>query len=83
MVREAMQAGAIGFASSFSPNHSGYGGRPMPSTIASEAELRALTGVLGEMNRGVFMMATGSRATPDIMESIAETTNGPPTFPPC
>jgi N-acyl-D-amino-acid deacylase len=77
MVREAMQAGAIGFASSFSPNHSGYGGRPMPSTIASEAELRALTGVLGEMNRGVFMMATGSRATPDIMESIAETTKRP------
>jgi hypothetical protein len=36
-----------------------------------------LTGVLGEMNRGVFMMATGSRATPDIMESIAETTKRP------
>ena len=69
-VRQAMAAGAIGFASSFSPNHSGYGGRPMPSTIASEAELRALTGVLGEVGRGVFMMATGSRATPDIMESI-------------
>lgn len=77
LVREAMQAGAIGFASSFSPNHSGFGGRPMPSTIASEAELRALTNVLGEMNRGVFMMATGSRATPDIMESIAEATQRP------
>lgn len=77
LVREAMQAGAIGFASSFSPNHSGFGGRPMPSTIASEEELRALTNVLGEMNRGVFMMATGSRATPDIMESIAEATQRP------
>ncbi|MEY2804505.1 MAG: hypothetical protein RL657_1841 [Pseudomonadota bacterium] len=78
-VRQAMSAGAIGFASSFSPNHSGYGGRPMPSTIASEAELRALTGVLGEQGRGVFMMATGSRATPDIMESIAADT-GRPTY---
>ena len=76
-VRQAMAAGAIGFASSFSPNHSGYGGRPMPSTIASEAELRALTGVLGEVGRGVFMMATGSRATPDIMESIAADTGRP------
>jgi N-acyl-D-aspartate/D-glutamate deacylase len=69
-VRAALRAGAIGFASSFSPNHSGYGGRPMPSTIASEDELRALTAVLGEERTGVFMMATGSRATPDIMESI-------------
>jgi len=70
-LREAMQAGAIGFASSFSPNHSGYGGLPMPSTIASEEELRALTHVLNESGKGVFMMATGSRATPELMESIA------------
>src|SRR5258705_4011821 len=37
-VREALEAGAIGFASSFSPNHSGWGGRPMPSTIATDGE---------------------------------------------
>jgi len=77
MVRDAMDHGAIGFASSFSPNHSGYGGIPMPSTIASEAELRALTSVLGEKKKGVFMMATGTRASPDIMESIAEDTGRP------
>ncbi len=77
LVREAMDAGAIGFASSFSPNHSGFGGRPMPSTIASEAELRSLTGVLGEVGRGVFMSATGSRATPEMMESIAAATGRP------
>ncbi|MBL8382684.1 MAG: amidohydrolase family protein [Burkholderiales bacterium] len=79
LVREAMDAGAIGFASSFSPNHSGFGGRPMPSTIATEAELRALTGVLGEVGRGVFMSATGSRATPEVMESISAS-NGRPSF---
>ena len=67
LVRDAMDQGAIGFASSFSPNHSGYGGIPMPSTIASESELRALAGVLGEKNKGVFMMATGTRASPDRM----------------
>jgi N-acyl-D-amino-acid deacylase len=70
LLREAMDAGAIGFASSFSPNHSGYGGRPMPSTIASESELRALTSVLGEVGHGVFMSATGARLTPQVMESI-------------
>jgi N-acyl-D-aspartate/D-glutamate deacylase len=77
LLREAMDAGAIGFASSFSPNHSGYGGRPMPSTIATDAELRALTGVLGEVGRGVFMSATGSRLTPQKMEAIAAETKRP------
>ena len=77
MVRDAMDHGAIGFASSFSPNHSGFGGIPMPSTIASETELRALTSVLGEKKKGVFMMATGTRGSPDIMESIAEDTGRP------
>jgi len=79
LVREAMGAGAIGFASSFSPNHSGYGGRPMPSTIATEDELRALTGAMGEAGRGVFMMATGSRATPEVMEAITAA-NGRPSY---
>lgn len=77
LVRDAMDHGAIGFASSFSPNHSGYGGIPMPSTIASENELRALTSVLGEKNKGVFMMATGTRASPDVMESIVQDTGRP------
>jgi N-acyl-D-aspartate/D-glutamate deacylase len=77
MVAEALDAGAIGFASSFSPNHSGWGGRPMPSTIASDEELRALVGVLGEKQRGVFVMATGPRASPQFMESIAGATGRP------
>jgi N-acyl-D-aspartate/D-glutamate deacylase len=76
-LREALEAGAIGFASSFSPNHSGYGGRPMPSTIATEDELRALVGVLGEAGRGVFAMAAGARATPELMESLAAQTGRP------
>jgi N-acyl-D-aspartate/D-glutamate deacylase len=77
MVREALQAGAIGFASSFSPNHSGWGGNPMPSTIASDAELHALVGVLKEQKKGVFVMATGPRGTPEFMESIAAQTGRP------
>jgi N-acyl-D-aspartate/D-glutamate deacylase len=71
LVKEAMAAGAIGFASSFSPNLSGWGGRPMPSTIAADDELLALADVLGERRRGVFVMATGPRATPEFMESLA------------
>ena len=77
LVEEAMDAGAIGFASSFSPNHSGWGGRPMPSTIATDDELRTLVGVLGQKGKGVFVMATGPRATPAFMESIAAETGRP------
>ena len=77
IVSEAMDAGAAGFASSFSPNHSGWGGCPMPSTTASDEELRSLAGVLGEKGRGIFVMATGPRATPQFMESIAADTGRP------
>lgn len=77
LVVEAMQAGAIGFASSFSPNHSGYGGRPMPSTVATDYELQVLTDAMAENGNGVFMSATGSRLSPDKMEAIVERTGRP------
>ncbi|UCH49288.1 MAG: amidohydrolase family protein [Betaproteobacteria bacterium] len=77
MVRDAIASGAIGFASSFSPNHSGYGGRPMPSTIASDAELRALMQPLREAEKGMFVMASGSRGTPEYLESLAADTGRP------
>ena len=77
LVREAMDAGAIGFASSFSPNHAGWAGKPMPSTIASDQELKALTAELKD--KGIFVMATGPRATPEYMEEISAA-NGRPAF---
>lgn len=77
LVREAMDAGAVGFASSFSPNHFGYAGAPMPSTIASIEELRTLIHAMARSRRGVFMMATGTRATPDLMETFAAETGRP------
>ena len=77
LVAEALEAGAIGFASSFSPNHSGWGGRPMPSTIATDDELKSLARVLGEKRRGIFVMATGPRATPEFMEALAAETGRP------
>jgi N-acyl-D-amino-acid deacylase len=77
LLREAMQAGAAGFASSFSPNHSGWGGRPMPSTIARDEEMNALVQELKDCKRGIFVMATGSRATPEYMEAIAAETGRP------
>lgn len=77
LVREAMAAGAAGFASSFSPNHSGWAGRPMPSTIAGDDELLALTDELKACGKGVFVIAAGPRATPEFMEDIAARTRRP------
>ena len=76
-VKEALDAGAIGFASSYSPNHLGWKGVPMPSTIASDSEVRELAGLMKGMGRGVFQIASGARGTVDVMESIAGVTGGP------
>ncbi len=76
-VKEALDAGAIGFASSFSPNHMGWKGVPMPSTIASDDEVRTLAGLMKGRGHGVFQMASGSRGTVEVMESIAKASGGP------
>jgi len=76
LVRDALRHGAIGFASSWSPNHSGFNGVPMPSTIASEGEVRSLVGVLGEEKRGVFQMAAGNKEVA-FFESVAAATSRP------
>ena len=49
---DAMDKGAIGLGASYSLNHSGYGGVPMPSTIAPMSELDALVGAMGPRGQG-------------------------------
>src|SRR6185369_1775036 len=48
LVLEAVRAGAIGFATSTLEQHNGENGVPMPSRLADEGEMLALTGALGE-----------------------------------
>ncbi len=77
MVAEALEAGAIGFATSTSINHNGDGGIPMPSRLADEAELRALVGTLGEAGRGVFQLTVGPGVTVPFLEELAAETGRP------
>jgi N-acyl-D-aspartate/D-glutamate deacylase len=77
IVREAMEAGAIGFATSTSPSHNGASGDPMPSRLASEDELEALVGVLGEVGRGIFMLTKGGGTSIAFLESLAARTSRP------
>jgi N-acyl-D-aspartate/D-glutamate deacylase len=53
LVREGMAAGALGFATSLSPGHVGEGGRPVPSRLASRAEIGALVLAMAKGGCGV------------------------------
>jgi len=77
LVRDGMDAGAIGFSTSTSVNHHGDRGVPMPSRLADESELRTLVGVLGEKGRGVFQVTVGPNLTTEVMESLAAENNCP------
>ena len=70
LVAEGMGTGAIGFATSTSPAHNGDGGIPMPSRLADDAELFALTGALRN-TRGVFMLTKGGETKVSFLEEIA------------
>ena len=61
VVREAIAAGAAGFASSSSGTHSGDEGRPVPSRLADVREVEALLAPLAELGRGVAELLPGER----------------------
>src|SRR6185312_6246913 len=68
LVSEAMSLGAIGLGASYSPNHSGWGGIPMPSTISDIGEFEALVGAMGGPGRGVVEIASGTVPVDTIAE---------------
>jgi hypothetical protein len=53
IVREAVQAGAAGFATSFAVTHRGADGRPIPSRWAERDEIYALCKAVADAGRGV------------------------------
>src|SRR5262245_54986889 len=77
IVRDAMRAGAVGFASSTSPSHNGEGGLPMPSRLADERETRALVAAMGESGRGVYMLTKGAQTPLSFLESLAAASGRP------
>jgi N-acyl-D-amino-acid deacylase len=64
IVREAMQAGAAGFATSFAPTHRGAEGKPVPSRLADRTEVESLLAVLSEVGRGVAAFTPGDLMGP-------------------
>jgi len=59
-VREAMEAGAVGLATSFAPTHVGIGGKPICSRLAELSEFEAMAKELASLGRGVIEATLGS-----------------------
>ena len=58
-VREAMEAGAVGLATSFAPTHVGVDGKPVCSRLAELSELEAMASELSKLGRGVIEATLG------------------------
>ena len=77
LVRGAMAAGAVGFASSTSPAHNGEGGLPMPSRLADDDEMMALICSMGEGGRGVYMVTKGGQMPVPFLEKMSAQSGRP------
>jgi len=77
LVREAMSAGAIGFASSTSPAHNGEGGLPMPSRLADDEEMMQLTLAMSSQGGGVYMVTKGGQMPMSFLQSLSESSGRP------
>jgi N-acyl-D-aspartate/D-glutamate deacylase len=59
LVRQGMEAGAVGFSTNQNPRHMREDKKPVASRLASKEELASLLDVLGEMNAGVVQLSGG------------------------
>ena len=80
VVADALDAGAIGFASSSSPTHNGANGRPVPSRLADYDELLALALPLSDAGRGVIALAPGGPDSQAEMQRLQRDVHRPITW---
>jgi N-acyl-D-aspartate/D-glutamate deacylase len=73
LVTEALEAGALGFATSRANTHVGYGGRPVPSRMATPEEIIEIAQALGDVS-GVMQATQGRGLSHDEFARVAETT---------
>lgn len=89
LVREAIEAGALGVSTSRVLGHKAMDGEPVPGTFAAEEELFALGNALKEAGEGVFELAPAgadgqglveARKEVDWMGRLSAATGRPITF---
>jgi N-acyl-D-aspartate/D-glutamate deacylase len=65
-LRDAIDAGAIGFSTSRSEHHETSDNRPVASRLAAWSEVEALVGVLGDAGAGIFEITQGEMLAADL-----------------
>lgn len=89
IVKEGIEAGALGLSTSRTIAHRAIDGEPVPGTFAAEDELFGLGRMLGEVGQGVFELAPAGVMGEDLaaperemewMRRLAEATGRPVTF---
>jgi N-acyl-D-amino-acid deacylase len=80
LMREAMEAGAIGFGTSVSVSHNGYAGKPVPSRQATVEEMDALVSVMGDMKRGLMQITIGREFSTRHMAEVSRKYGVPVTW---
>jgi N-acyl-D-amino-acid deacylase len=80
LMREAMEAGAIGFGTSVSVSHNGYAGKPVPSRQATVEEMDALVSVMGDMKRGLMQITIGREFSTRHMAEVSRKYGIPVTW---
>ena len=72
IVKDGMEAGALGFSTSRTIVHKAASGDPMPGTFAAEDELFGIGRVLGDMGTGIFELAPVGAAGEDAIGARQE-----------
>jgi N-acyl-D-amino-acid deacylase len=83
IVREAIEAGALGFSTSRTRLHLSKDGEPVPGTFANADELIAIGKAIGEAGHGVFEIASDMAPAEDEfawMKELSRTTGVPVTY---
>jgi N-acyl-D-aspartate/D-glutamate deacylase len=80
IVREAVAAGAAGFATSRAPTHVGYAGKPVPSRLADAAEIGEIARALGDVGSGIVQATAGPGLFFDEFTEITRSTGRPLTW---
>ena len=73
LVTEALEAGALGFATSRANTHVGYEGRPVPSRLATPEEIIEIAQALGDVG-GIMQATQGRGLSHEQFARVAEST---------
>ena len=77
IVAEAMEAGACGFSTTRSGQHNGEAGIPMPSRLADHHEMKTLSAVLRDYDKGLLMMTKAADTPVPWIEELCSAADRP------